>query len=241
MKNVLPELISSNPTAFVKKRCINESGRLTSDLIEMCDILHIPDYLVAMDIEKACDSLDHDFLLSVLKKFGFRENFIHWKKGSLNKLNNQQSCVINGAFKTLYFNLEKGAGQGYPILAYLFMLALDVLFELVKNNADIRGITIFNHVFLYTALRMIQLFSLMTYYYDNFDTTKVFSLFSGLKANFSKCEIAGLGSLKGVLEAVCGLKSVSLTIYTIKISGVYFSYNDTLKVQINYLDTVKSI
>ena len=31
------------------------------------------------------------------------------------------------------------------------MLALDVLFELVKNNADIRGITILNHVFLYTA------------------------------------------------------------------------------------------
>ena len=151
MKNVLPELISSNPTAFVKKRCINESGRLPSDLIEMCDILHIPDYLVAVAIEKACDSLDHDILLSVLKKFGFRENFIHWIKVSLNKLNNQQSGIINGAFKTLYFNLQKGARQGYPILAYLFMLALDVLFELVKNNADIRGITILNHVFLYTA------------------------------------------------------------------------------------------
>ena len=36
-------------------------------------------------------------------------------------------------------------------------------------------------------------------------TFKVFSFFSGLKANFSKCEIAVLGSLKGVLEAVCGL------------------------------------
>ena len=30
------------------------------------------------------------------------------------------------------------------------------------------------------------------------DTFTVFSLFSGLKENFSKCEIAGLGSLKGV-------------------------------------------
>ena len=62
-----------------------------------------------------------------------------------------QKGIINGAFKTLYFNLQKGPRQGYPILAYLFMLALDVLFELVKNNADIRGITILNHVFLYTA------------------------------------------------------------------------------------------
>ena len=73
------------------------------------------------------------------------------------------------------------------------------------------------------------------------DTFKVFSLFSGLNANFSKCEIAGLGSLKGVLEAVCSLKSINLTTDTIKILGVHFSYNSTLKVQNNFLDTVKSI
>ena len=73
------------------------------------------------------------------------------------------------------------------------------------------------------------------------DTFKVFSLFSGVNANFSKCEIAGLGSLKGVLEAVCSLKSINLTTDTIKILGVHFSYNSTLKVQNNFLDTVKSI
>ena len=76
-KNVVPELISSNQTAYVKNRCISESGRLTSDVIEMCYIHDIPGYLVTMDIEKAFDSLDHDFLLFVLKKFGFGENFIH--------------------------------------------------------------------------------------------------------------------------------------------------------------------
>ena len=63
------------------------------------------------------------------------------------------------------------------------------------------------------------------------DTFKVYSLFSGLKVNFSKCKIAGLGSLKGVLEAVCGLKPINLTTDTTKIFGVHFSYNGTLKVQ----------
>ena len=67
LKNVFPEPISSNQTAYVKNRCISESGRLISDVIEMCDILDIPGYLVTMDIEKAFDSLDHDFLLSALK------------------------------------------------------------------------------------------------------------------------------------------------------------------------------
>ena len=59
----------------------------------MCDILDITGYLVTMDIEKAFNSLNHDFLLSVLKKFGFGENFIHWIKVLLS---NQQLCVING-------------------------------------------------------------------------------------------------------------------------------------------------
>ena len=169
------------------------------------------------------------------------EIFIQWKKKIL--LNNQQSCVINGGFTIPYFNLEKGTRQDDPISAYLFILALEVLFELIKNNADIRGITIFNHVFLYTAFADDSTFFLndLLSVKNLIDTFKVFSLFSGLKANFSKCEIAGLGSLKGVLEAVCGLKSINLTTDTIKILGVHFSYNDTIKVQNNSLDTVKSI
>ena len=47
--------------------------------------------------------------------------------------------------------------------------------------------------------------------------------------------------LKEVLEAVCGLKPINLTTNTIKILGVHFSYNSTLKAQNNFLDTVKSI
>ena len=193
-----------------------------------------------MDIEKAFDSLDHDFLLFVLKKFGFGENFVHWIKVLLNK---QQSCIINGGFTTQYLNLEKGARQGDPISPYLFILALEVLFELIKSNDDIRGITIFNHAFLYTAFADDSTFFLndLLSVKNLVDTFKVFSLFSGLNANFSKCEIAGLGSLKGVLEAVCSLKSINLTTNTIKILGVHFSYNSTLKVQNNFLDTVKSI
>ena len=188
----------------------------------MCDMLDIGGYLVTMDIEKAFDSLDYDFLLNALQKFGFGENFMHWIKVLLNK---QQSCVINGGFTTRYFNLEKGARQGDSISAYLFILALEVLFELIKNNADIRGITIFNHTFLYTAFADDSTFFLndLLSVKNLIDTFTVFSLFSGLKANFSKCEIAGLGSQKGVLEGICSLKSINLTTDTIKILGVHFS------------------
>ena len=56
-----------------------------------------------------------------------------------------------------------------------------------------------------------------------------FSSYSGLKSNFSKCEIDGIGALKGVHVGVCGLKSVDLTSDTVKILGVQFSYNKKIQ------------
>ena len=59
------------------------------------------DFLVTMDVEKAFDSLDHTFLISVSKKFGFGQNFVSWIKIILK---NQESCVTNGRTTTKYFN-----------------------------------------------------------------------------------------------------------------------------------------
>ena len=44
-----------------------------------------------------------------------------------------------------------------------------------------------------------------------------FSVFSGLKPNLAKSEIAGIGALKGVQLAVCGMKCIGLRNEAIKI------------------------
>ena len=74
LKKVLPNFIWPQQTAHVKNRLIGESGRLIADIIEITDILNKEGFLVTMDIEKAFDSLDHIFPISVLKKFGFGNN-----------------------------------------------------------------------------------------------------------------------------------------------------------------------
>ena len=62
----------------------------------------------------------------------------------------------------------------------------------------------------------------------------IFSRFSGLRSNISKCEIAGIGVLKGVKVTVFGIQCVDLVLNTIKILGTHFSYNEKLKEERNF-------
>ena len=66
-----------------------------------------------------------------------------------------------------------------------------------------------------------------------------FSHFSGLKPNLA--ETAGIGVLKEVQVAVCGMRCIDLNIITLKILGSYFSYNEKLKEEKIVYKTVKDI
>ena len=71
-------LISSWQTGYVANRCIGESGRLISYLLDVNEKFKTKSYLVTIDIKKAVDSLDHSFSQTTLEKFGFETNFIDW-------------------------------------------------------------------------------------------------------------------------------------------------------------------
>ena len=73
------------------------------------------------------------------------------------------------------------------------------------------------------------------------DTFHLFSEFSGLKPNLSKCEITGIGVLKRVQVAACGMRCVDLKNDTSKILGTHFSYNEKLKEERNLYITVTNI
>ena len=65
LKKVLSNLISPKQTAYVENRFIGERGRLIAEITEIIDVLNKEKFLVAMDIKKAFDSLDHTFVISV--------------------------------------------------------------------------------------------------------------------------------------------------------------------------------
>ena len=86
--------------------------------IETTDILNKEGFLITMDVEKALDSLDHSFVISVLKIIDFGNYFISW-------------IVIYVGNTTQYFRFERGIRQG--------ILALEESSVLVRNNKDIKG------------------------------------------------------------------------------------------------------
>ena len=73
LKKVLKTIVGANQTAYVEGRFIGEATRLIYDVLEVTKECNIPGYMVLMDVEKAFDSMDHGFLLEVLKTFGFGE------------------------------------------------------------------------------------------------------------------------------------------------------------------------
>ena len=81
-----------------------------------------------------------------------------------------------------------------------------------------------NNEFLYTAYAHDTTFFLKDKI-SVFETLNIFhkfSMVSGLNLNTTKCEIAGIGTLKGVNVELGGIKCLNLTKKTVKSIGVHF-------------------
>ena len=240
LRSVLPFLVSFDQTAYVPDRFLGESVRLISDILEATKNLNIEGYLLAIDIEKAFDSVDYEYLFATLETFGFKGNFYEWIKVLLK---NQQSCVVNGGLSTGFFPLERGSRQGDPISAYLFILIMETFFTLIKKNENVKKLEIYGYKYLITSYADDTTFFIkeLDSAEEIFKSFEQFSMFSGLKVNKSKCQIAGIGCKNGVQVAFPGLQSVDLTQDFIRILGVYFSYNKDIFIEKNFCETIKKI
>ena len=108
------------------------------------------------------------------------------------------------------------------------------------NNEDIKSLKILGNTFLYTAYADDTTFFLKNLgsIKELLNTISLFSSFSGLKPNLSKCEVAGIGLLKGVKVAVSEIKCIELTKDAIKILGIFFSYSKNIELEQNFKKTI---
>ena len=110
------------------------------------------------------------------------------------------------------------------------------MFNLIKKNKDIYRLNFFDHSSLNTAYA-----DDITFFLKDKESAKeaanffdTFSIYSGLKPDKSKCEIAGIGVLKEVSMELCEMESIDLTKNSIKILGIHFSYNEKIENEENF-------
>ena len=194
-RKVITNLIHSDQTDYIKGRYIRESVCFISDILEYTDNNDIEAILFSADFEKAFDSIDHTFLFSVLKSYGFGPDFIQCVK---TLFNNAESCIMNNGYATGCFPLNHGMWQGDPLSAYLLRLALAVMFFQVRSNKQIEGIKIndfevqlsaYSDDAYFFALDIRSLLAVL-------DTCKTFQEFSSLKLNLEKCQACWSGAAK---------------------------------------------
>ena len=75
---ILPNLIHSDQTGFVKGRYIGENIRLISDIMDYTSLQNLPGILTSLDFRKAFDSIECPFTMKTLDHLNFGRGFKHW-------------------------------------------------------------------------------------------------------------------------------------------------------------------
>ena len=71
-------------------------------------------------MEKAFDSLEWNFMGQCLRKYFFQKHFCTWIK---NIYTNPSACIKILGYLTELIKISRGAKQGYPFSALLFIIA----------------------------------------------------------------------------------------------------------------------
>jgi hypothetical protein len=142
IKPFLGRSLSAEQLGFLKGRRIQDAIGAAHECIHSIKQQNLKALIMKLDLKRAFDSIDWDFLRLVLHAVGFGEKFTNWILACVTSAN--FAVIINGE-ATNFFNSERGLRQGCPLSPYLFILIMEGLSLLLTksfNELKISGIKV---------------------------------------------------------------------------------------------------
>ncbi|KAK4381921.1 putative mitochondrial protein [Sesamum angolense] len=134
MQPVLHLLIDFSQNAFVPGRSIADNILLAQELLAGYNQRRLPPRCtLKVDIQKAYDSVEWDFLLEVLRLFNFPPRFVGWIEQCVSTAS--FSVSLNGAIYG-FFKGRRGLRQGDPMSPYLFVLVMEIWNSLLRYRVQ---------------------------------------------------------------------------------------------------------
>ena len=234
IKKVVHYLINGEQTGFINGRYIGENIVKILSILEYCEENEIPAVLIAIDFEKAYDSLEWQAVEYAFNFFQFGPELIKWIRIFYNGIN---SSVVNNGYLSDYFQLERGVRQGCPLSPYLYIVVAELLAIMIRSNEDIEGIDIDGTLFKImqfaddtTILSMFTEKSIAAI----FQTFDIFEGVTGLKINYDKTELLRIGSLCNTHAKLYTQKPVNWTNDPLLILGVNITQSRKGLIEANF-------
>ena len=94
--------------------------------------------ILLIDFRKAFDSIDHNFITTVLKELGFGNDIIKWISLFFDS---REAYILLGGNLSKKILLEQGVPQGDVISPYIFIVAVEILLIKITYTKNLTGIT----------------------------------------------------------------------------------------------------
>jgi hypothetical protein len=128
---ILSEKISTEQLGFLKGRHIQDAIGTAHEFLHSIKKYKLKALVLKLDLKKAYDCIDWDFLRLILHKIGLEPQMTKWIL----------TCVTSSSFAVLingeasdFFRSGRGVRQGCPLSPLLFVLAMEGLSLLLKQN-----------------------------------------------------------------------------------------------------------